>query len=289
MSSWFKNKELKKRIIDYNPDLVISTHYFCSTIISNFIKKKKINSKLITIVTDYEAHEFWLENEKQEDYLILGNSIEKKELVKKGFSKNKIQDIGIPLSKDFNPNTYNKNKTLADYKLNNKLRTLVFFCSRGNITTSYVKELVKNKIDYNIIIVTGNNSKLKNKITKIKNEYKISNAKILGYVNNVPELLNIADLVVTKPGGETVTECLYFDVPMLFVGKHSGQEKANCKYLEKQKCAIKVQNKKKLLKEIDGLINNEKRLLKFKNNISKISKNDAMEKLYSLALELMEE
>ena len=38
------------------------------------------------------------------------------------------------------------------------------------------------------------------------------------------ELLNIADLVVTKPGGETVTECLYFDVPMLFVGKHSGQE-----------------------------------------------------------------
>jgi len=287
--SWFRNKKLTNKIIEYNPDLVISTHSFCSTIISHFKKKNKINSKLITIVTDYEAHEFWLENEKQEDYLIIGNSIEKKELVKKGFPKDKIKDIGIPLSKEFEPSIYNKEKTFKTYELDAKLRTLVFFCSRGTITSSYVKELVKNKLDYNIIIVTGNNSKLKNKITKIKNEYKICNAKILGYVNNVPELLNIADLVVTKPGGATVTECLYFNVPMLFIGKHSGQEKANCKYLEKQKCAIKVQNKKKLLKEIDGLINNEKRLLKFKNNISKISKNDAMNKLYSLALELMEE
>ena len=269
--------------------MIISTHYFCSTIISHFKKKNKINSKLITIVTDYEAHEFWLESEKQEDYLVIGNSIEKRELVKKGFPKNKIKDIGIPLSKEFDPSIYNREKTFKTYKLDNKLKTLIFFCSRGNITSSYVRELVKNNLNYNILIVTGNNSKLRNKIQKIQNEYQVSNAKILGYINNVPELLNIADLVVTKPGGATVTECLYFNVPMLFIGKHSGQEKANCKYLEKQKCAIKVNDKMKMLKEIDRLINNEKRLLNFKNNISKISKKDAMDKLYLLALDLLEE
>lgn len=289
MFSWFKNKKLKNKIIEYKPDLVISTHYFCSTIISHFKTKKKINSKLITIVTDYEAHEFWLENEKQEDYLIVGSAIEKKEIIKKGFSRHKIKDTGIPLSKEFDPKNYNREKTFETYNLNSKHKTLVFFCSRGNITSSYVKELVKNNLKYNIIIVTGNNTKLKQKITKIKEKEETNNIKILGYINNVPELLNIADLVVTKPGGATVTECLYFNVPMIFVGKHSGQEKANAKYLEQQKCALIVNSKKKLIKELKKILENDNKLLKYKNNISKISKKDAMEKLYSLALKLLEE
>ena len=238
----FNNSYLKKKILDFNPDLVISTHYFCSTIISKFKNKNLIDSKLITIVTDYEAHEFWLENEKCEDFIILGNSLEKRELIKKGFDKKKIKDIGIPLSDEFNKKIYNKEKTLRKYKLDVSKKTLVFFCSRGRITSSYVKELVKHQLNYNILIITGNNSKLRTQLKELIKQFGLSDAKILGYVNNIPELLNIADLIVTKPGGATVTECLYFNVPMLFIGKHSGQEKANARYLVGQKCALSVSN-----------------------------------------------
>ena len=283
----FKFKGLKKKIKEYNPDIVISTHYFCSTIISQYKKKHLIDSKLITIVTDYEAHEFWIENEKYEDYLIIGNSIEKKELVKKGFPKSKIKDIGIPLSSDFNRDNYNKDKTIKEYKLNKDLKTLIFFCSRGKITNMYAKELVKSNLGYNIIIVTGSNSKLRSELKNISKYYPNDNIKILGYINNVPEMLNIADLIITKPGGATVTECLYFDVPMLFIGKISGQEKANARYLEKNKCANVCDNVNIMFKNIDKLLGNDKRLEKYKNNINKIKKNNSMEKLFELINDLL--
>lgn len=287
--SIFKNKKLKKKIMDFNPDLVISTHYFCSTIISHYKTKNRINSKLITVVTDYEAHEFWLENEKYEDYLIIGNSIEKRELIRKGFARKKIKDIGIPLSEDFNKNNYNKEKTFKNYKLDSNKKTLVFFCSRGRITNSYVKELVKTNLEYNILIVTGNNYRLKNKIKKVKKQFGISNAKILGYINNVPELLNIADLIITKPGGATVTECLYFNVPMLFIGRHSGQEKANAKYLVKQKCAIVATNPFEMLNKINMLFNDEKKLEKLKKNTKKVNKKNSMKKLFDISNKILED
>jgi len=284
----FNNKTLKRKIIEFNPDLVISTHYFCSSIISHYKKKKKINSKLITIVTDYEAHEFWLENEKNEDCLIIGNSIERKELIKKGFDKRKIKDTGIPLSDKFNVQNYDKEKIYKNYKLDSNKKTLLFFCSRGKITSSYVKEIVKHNLEYNVLIVTGSNAKLKNKIKNIKKQFGLSNAKILGYINNVPELLTIADLVITKPGGATVTECLYFNLPMLFIGRHSGQEKANAKYLEKQMCAFSASNPFEMLDKINILFKDEKKLLRLKNNTKKANKNDAMKKLYEIANEVME-
>ena len=285
----FKGKELEKKIIQYNPDLVITTHYFCSSIISDYKKSGKLNSGLITIVTDYKTHEFWLENIKYEDYIIIGNSQEKKELIKKGYDKKKIKDSGIPISDTFNSDNYDRKKTIKTYNLNPDKKTLLFFCSRGRITSSYVNELVKNQLDYNIIIVTGNNLKLKSKLEAEKKQYDVSNVKILGYVNNIPELLNIADLIVTKPGGATGTESLYFNVPMLFIGKHSGQEKGNAKFLERQKCAISSSSPFEMLEKINILFNDEKKLEKLKKNTKKVNKKDAMIKLFEIASEVMED
>ena len=124
-------------------------------------------------------------------------------------------------------------------------------------------------------------------LKNISKYYPNDNIKILGYINNVPEMLNIADLIITKPGGATVTECLYFDVPMLFIGKISGQEKANARYLEKNKCANVCDNVNIMFKNIDKLLGNDKRLEKYKNNINKIKKNNSMEKLFELINDLL--
>ena len=87
----FRNKKMKIVITDFNPDLTISTHFFGSSLIDLYNRKGFINSKLITVVTDYEAHALWLKGSKHEQAIIVGDKDEIKNLVKKGVNPKKIK------------------------------------------------------------------------------------------------------------------------------------------------------------------------------------------------------
>ena len=101
VSKFFDSEALKEEIVSFNPDLVISTHFFASTSISRYKKKGYIDSKLVTIITDYQSHELWVQNKKTEDAIIVASKDEKRELVKKGVNPSKIRIYGIPISTKF--------------------------------------------------------------------------------------------------------------------------------------------------------------------------------------------
>ena len=63
----FNNKRMKKVITDFDPDLVISTHFYGSSLIDYYNRKGITNTKLITVVTDYETQAMWLKGYKNED------------------------------------------------------------------------------------------------------------------------------------------------------------------------------------------------------------------------------
>ena len=69
---------------------------------------------------------------------------------------------------------------------------------------------MKSNLNIDFIYVAGKNQKAKAKVDKWIAAYGVKNIKTLGFVNNVPELLQICDFVVSKPGGAQTTESLYF-------------------------------------------------------------------------------
>ena len=77
----FHNKKLKEDIVSYNPDLIIASHFFGATIGGIYNKKGLINSKIISIITDFKSHELWIKDINYMDALIVSNDIVKKELV----------------------------------------------------------------------------------------------------------------------------------------------------------------------------------------------------------------
>ena len=82
---------------------------------------------------------------------------------------------------------------------------------------------------------------------------KTDSVKILEYTNQVPELMSISDLVVTKPGGLTTTESLASGLPIVVINPIPGQEEENASYLEKNKVAIwlkKDDNVEAILKDL---------------------------------------
>lgn len=287
----FKNKRLRKEIESFNPDLTLSTHFFGSSLIAYYNKKKIIDTKLITIVTDYVAHELWLTNNRSSDYLVVCSKEEKRELVKnKNIDRNRIKTYGIPIFPKINSNV-DKDKVLKKLKLNINYKTCVFFAGGGNGSTAtlpYIKSLLKLKLPLNLIFIAGKNEKAENKIKEYIKIFGNKNCKVYGYVNNVPELLQLSDFVVTKPGGVQTTECLYFKKPMLLIRSSGGQENGNVKYFVKKEYGKKFNFPWTFANFVARVVNNPKTLNKMNNALNKMNNQDAMESIYKLAIKLLD-
>lgn len=285
----FKNKRMRKALMDFNPDLTIATHFFGSSLISHYNKKGLINSKLVTVVTDYESCELWLNDYKCDDYLIVGDKSEVHSLVKRGIAKKKIKALGIPIA-PYVDNNFNKTSFLRKLGIKGDKLVCVFFGGGGNGSTTsipYIKRLMKNRLDLDIIFIAGNNKKSKEMVDNYIQENNITNVHTLGFVTNVPELLQACDFVISKPGGAQSTECLYFHKPIMMINASGGQEIANYKFFTKNGYGMRFRTSFGLTRGVKNIVNNPESLKKMALNMAKGDNHDAMAKLYELCKDLL--
>ena len=284
----FDNDKLRKKVQEFNPDLTISTHFWGTDIINKFNKKGITSSKIVTVVTDYVAHDVWLKSLNDIDAIIVSGFDERLKLLSKGFKNNQIYTSGIPISPQLKTNL-NKTDLKKKYKINNKKKTVLFFVGGGDgaiFNLIYFKELLKNKYECNILFVAGRSKKAYNKAKEYVKRYKSKNVRLFGFVTNINELYYVSDFVITKPGGVQVTECLLFLCPMLLIKSNGGQEIGNKRFLLKKGYARKAYNKYTFNKCFNELLTNDNLRNKMKKNISKIKQNKSMEKLYKIVEKL---
>ena len=286
--NWFKKDKLEKVVVDFNPDLVISTHFYGSVLTRDLNKAKKIDSELITIITDYVANNVWYDHYNGNDYFVVASKEERK-CLSKDVDKNHIKVFGIPIfpkKDDLNKVSEIKKRLKID---NDKL-TCVCFAGGGagsTATLPYIKSILKSNQSINYIFIAGSNIKAYNKIKKLINKYEVKNCILYGFIDNVPELLMVSDFVVTKPGGAQTTECLYFNKPMLFIKSSGGQENYNINYFVKKGYAKSFKKAYKLRRYFKKLSRNINDINKMKNKLEKTDNTKAMKELYKFANNLL--
>ena len=205
--------KLNKLIQNYKPDLIISTHFFSSHMCAILKKKKKINSKIATIITDYAPHSQWLMYPAYIDYFFVAHDGMKEDLLKRGIKEKQIKVTGIPLSNKFLAH-YDKEKILSEFNLSSQKRTVLFFAGgeQGfgkDKIFNMLKSIIETFPKLQVIAISGKNEKIKHQFDElVEKNNSHENVKVLEYTNKVPELMSVSDLVITKPGGLTTTESL---------------------------------------------------------------------------------
>lgn len=281
----FDNKHLREIITKFNPNITISSHFYGSNMITYYNKLGLIRSKLYTILTDYYPHECWLRNHKTENGFIVGNEIVKEELIRRGVDAKKIYPFGLPLNITQLKKLDNTEEILKRYNLKGDKKIYLFFGGGSDgmmYYYDYFKAICKMNIMAEIIFICGKNDKLKNKCEKYVKEKNIKNVKVLGYSNDVFNLMKISDLVISKPGGATVTECLEMRVPMLLVPGMGGQEKHNARFVDKKRYGLKVKGIwgfKRVLRRLEAF---PFILRKIKSRLEKLDNNKSVEKINDL-------
>ena len=108
-----------------------------------------------------------------------------------------------------------------------------------------------------------------NQIVKIAN--KTNFIKVFEFVNNVPELMAVSDVVITKPGGLTTTESLVSGLPMIIINPIPGQEEENAQFLKHSNVGIWLKKQMNITETISNFLSDNEKLKQMKENTNKIS------------------
>ena len=275
-------KKLLQLIKDFKADVVITTHPFSTEIISILKEDYKIQIPHICIMTDYAAHNTWIK--KNVDGYCVACEDMIGEMVARGVHREKIHPFGIPVSKEFFEGDEKDKSQLINSLGLKQIRTILIMAGSFGVDNieDIFRALLTIEEEFQIIIITGNNDKLYNRIRNIKQDYK--KAIVVKYTNEVSRYMNIADILITKPGGLTISEALASNLPMVIFNAIPGQEESNSRFLIKHGMAISVGQGDNCNKAIEKLLKDKNKLENLKYNCRKFNK----EKSCSQIMELIE-
>ncbi|MBS5857774.1 MAG: MGDG synthase family glycosyltransferase [Clostridia bacterium] len=265
--------KLLRLLREKQPDLIISTHPFGSQMCSYLKRKRKINAKIATILTDFAPHSQWLVGSDYTDYFFVAHDKMKSYLLSQNIEENKIFVTGIPLSNKFLCK-YDRNDVLKNFELKDNKFNILFFgggeFGLGKTRTVEIFEefskFAKSR-DFQVIGIAGKNEKMKLAFENIVRENNCEeNVKVLEFTNKVPELMSISDLVVTKPGGMTTTESLASELPMIIINPIPGQEVENAEFLESKNIAIWIRKDDDVNEVLKNLFESPTKLKEMKQN-----------------------
>ncbi|WP_125153327.1 MGDG synthase family glycosyltransferase [Clostridium rectalis] len=274
-------------INEFDPDILIATHPFPTEMLSILKIKHKIEIPTVSILTDYAPHSFWLH--PCIDAYVVSNADMIPEMVSKGIPKNTIYDIGIPVCPEF-LKQYDRNKTLTEINFSTTKPTVLIMggsLGMGKIETIY-EELLFSDDDFQILVITGNNKKLYYELMKYQNSYyTCKKTYIIGFTDNVNKYMQASDLLLTKPGGLTITEALICKIPIGIFSPIPGQEEKNAEFLLKHNLAINLSKKETANAQVVDLLFNTDRMREIKLSCDKFSKPYVGRDLFNLITRLI--
>lgn len=275
---------------EFLPDIVISTHPFATQMTSYLKEHENVDCKLATVLTDFAPHAQWLVGKDYCNLFFVSNDDMKTELINDyNIPETKVFVTGIPLSDRF-LDDFKEDECFDVLRLKKEKKVLLFF-GGGEFglgekrTVKVLKSLANHLDEYQIVAISGRNKKMNNEFLKLYKKVKNDDLHIYKYTTNVPELMYISSLVVTKPGGLTSTESLASGLPMLIINPIPGQEEENARFLEKSGAAVWIKKDDDIDMIVDNLLKDTDKLEKMKENCLALSKRDSTKNICNIILE----
>ena len=270
-------KKMLSLLNEFSPDIVVSTHPFSSQMLGILKEQKKIDCKTATVLTDFAPHDQWLIGKEYCDYFFVSTNKMRQDLIDLyGVSEKKVFATGVPLSSKFSEKI-DDDKTYSTYRLNPNKKMILFF-GGGEFglgqkrTVEILKSLTSHLDEYQIVAISGRNKKMNNEFLKLYENLQNEDLHIIKYTKDVPSLMHISSLVVTKPGGLTSSESLASNLPILIINPIPGQEEENAEFLESSGSAVWLKKDDNIDEVINSLLNNPQRLEKMKAQTTQIAK-----------------
>jgi processive 1,2-diacylglycerol beta-glucosyltransferase len=266
-------------------DLVINTHFLPAEIIASLRRQGALTVPQVTVTTDFDTHRLWV-NQPCERYFTATYE-GALYLEHWGVPLKDIYPTGIPVHPVFSE-FKERAACLAEHGLDGDRPIVVQLAGGFGVgpIAKLFRALLQAEVPIQLVSIAGRNESLKAELEKmaVPPRHKV---RVLGFTKEIDELMNVADLVVSKPGGLTTSETLARGAVMVIVNPIPGQESRNSDYLLESGAAIKVNNTATIAHKITQLLSDKERLASLRANVRRIARPRAAFAVVEKALELV--
>ena len=139
-----------------------------------------------------------------------------------------------------------------------------------------------------MIIITGRNEKLYEAFEK-EMENCPKKCKLVLFTREVEKYMKASNLIVTKPGGLTVSEALACNIPLAVFDAIPGQEEDNAQFLMNHGMAVRIGKGDSCAKTIQTLLKDEEKLRQMRESCEKFDKSGSIPNMLDLINRLLQE
>lgn len=260
------------------PDVIICTHPFpeAAAALWKFLHVKSARRfMLAAVLTDYSLHEIWLYSEV--DVYFVATDEMKTKIEQHAHRRPKIFAVGIPID----PTFARKKKSASE-------RTLLIMgggLGLGSIEKT-LRELESIAQPLSITVIAGRNDTLIDRLKAIRSRHSI---EVLGYVDNVAELMSRSTALITKPGALTMTEAFAMGLPLILHAPIPGPEALNAKYAVDNGAALSIGDEQSITAIVERLLSDRARLEKMSAACLKLSRAKAAAEIADHIIQLAKE
>jgi processive 1,2-diacylglycerol beta-glucosyltransferase len=265
------SRKFARFVKQFAPDVVLCTHYLPVELLGALRKKWPGQPPLtVSIVTDFEAHALWMESNV--DLYCVAAEETAARLVARGADAAKVIATGIPIAAKFS-GSIDAAAVRKQYGLRDDLPVLLVLGGGFGMgpVAQILTALDQIKKPFQTLVVAGKNEELRRDLAAQDRKHP---THVLGFVTNMHELMAVADLLVTKPGGLTTSEAMSMGKPLFILNPIPGQEAANSDFLLERGAAAKANSVDDLPFRLEQLICSKK-LVEMGRAAKKIGRPDA--------------
>jgi len=256
-------RKLSAEIERLAPDIILCTHFLPAELLSRQrAGLKKVHGRplppLWVQVTDFDVHALWV-HPNVDRYCVANDEVAFR-LVDRGVPREKISVTGIPVMPQFSA-TLERDVCARELGLAPNRFTVLMMAGGAGVGSldEMARRLLRLPGDLQIVTLAGRNADLLKRLQALARQHP-ERLFPLGFTTTVERVMSAVDLVVTKPGGLSVSECLAKRRPMLLVLPIPGQEERNADYLLEAGAAIKAVDAATLEFKLERLLADRPRL-----------------------------
>ena len=270
-----------KLVREYQPDLIVCTHFLPAEIVSWLKAKERLASRQVIIVTDFDVHAMWLVHHYERYFVAIDEARVYLEAL--GIPAQKITVSGIPIDPVFALKK-DKQEMRAKHGLAPDRTTILL--SAGGFGVGSVEPLIEALLTLQnraqIVAICGRNEELKKRLTRMAAHTRPDATVLLkpfGYTLEMDELMTAADLAIGKPGGLTTSEALAKGLVFVIVNPIPGQEERNSDHLLEDSVAIRCNNLPTLSYKLDRLLADKSRFSAMQVNAKRMGRPNAAKEI----------